>query len=106
MKTLQADDFELGMKIMALQEPEGHTLGVDGGVATYTIRSYFSEFIWQIVAVDLPFIVIEPWNPPIRWKHLKTFALDTRIYRFGLVSNQFAAALADQRIDNDPLPKR
>lgn len=92
---LKEDDFEIGLIVMVVEEPE------DYHVEPFTIvktpaRTFFPEFPWRITGMDLPFVSIRPYNPSRRWDHLGTYVLDTRKYKFKKITPEFAAAATEK----------
>jgi hypothetical protein len=106
MANIRGGEWVVGLRVIATEVPKEERFNSDFvgavSVVTRTTSSFFADHVWQVLAVDLPFVVLAVHLPQPRAQHVtKHYPIDTRQYSFKKVSAEFVAAV--ESINEIPL---
>ena len=95
---LKADEYEVGLSIICVEAPNEARSGMFGETVITKVRTFFSDYVWDVVAMDLPHIVIEFHRPQTYGDHIACrYIVDTREYKFKKVNSEILKAIGQPR---------
>jgi len=95
---LKADEYEVGLSIICVEVPDETITGMFGDPVKTKGRSFFSDYVWDVMAVDLPHIVIAFHRPQTYGDHIDCrYIVDTRKHKFKKVNSEILEAIGQPR---------